>query len=128
MKKLRIWLVDSDPVDSLIIKEMLEINELSREVKLFLSHEDALDKLQGTEPLYVPDVIISENNQPYINAWEFLKKAKELNISLLKTQFHIISNAIISQDFEIFKKIKGMTSIRRKPVRLDDLIHIARKP
>ncbi|PQJ31662.1 hypothetical protein BST92_06860 [Nonlabens arenilitoris] len=76
MKTSKIWIIDDNPIDSYVIKTMLELNELSKDIHVFSNNKEALksleelDKSDSTDSIH----IITENKTNAVNGWKLIKK------------------------------------------------------
>ncbi len=125
MNTSKIWIIDDNPIDSYVIKTMLEVNDLANNIEVFSDNKEALhnlDKLNSTD--YKESiVVITENKTNSVNGWDLItdmsEKKKDLNI-----KFHMTSELYSNKDFKEFKETEPLLSINKKPLRLDDLKNI----
>ncbi len=120
MEHPKIWIVDNDPIDSQIIKEMLEINELAKDVRLFHSNQEVLEEMNNSSK--VPEIIITENRTQQVNGWKLMEVARKKFQNTKNTSFHMVSNALTNTDLRAFKSSNLLKSLSKKPLRLDDLL------
>jgi|GEM_PF-6172348 len=120
MEHPKIWIVDNDPIDSQIIKEMLEINQLAKDVRLFHSNEEVLKAINSNSN--APEIIITENRTQNVNGWKLMEVARNKFRDTKKTSFHMVSSALTNTDLRAFKSSKLLKSLSKKPLRLDDLL------
>ncbi|EAS20837.1 response regulator [Nonlabens mediterrranea] len=129
MKTSKIWIIDDNPIDSYIVKTMLELNELSKDIHVFSNNKEALDSLEelNEDNSDGPIHIITENKTNAVNGWKLIKKMsnkfyeKKQKFNL---KFHMTSEKYTEDDFEKFEKTDPLCSINKKPLRLDHLINM----
>lgn len=124
MDNPQIWVVDNDPIDSQIIKEMLEVNQLAKNVRLFHSNQEVLEEIENGSN--APEIIITENRTNQVNGWKLMKAAREKFKSTKRTSFHMVSAALTNTDLRDFKASKLLKSLSKKPLRLDDLLDMVK--
>ncbi|MEO9953287.1 hypothetical protein [Nonlabens sp.] len=122
MTTSKIWIIDDNPIDSYVIKTMLEVNDLASNIEVFSDNKEAL---QNLDKLNITDskesiLVITENKTNAVNGWDLItdmsEKKKNLDI-----KFHMTSELYSNKDFKEFKVTKPLLSINKKPLRLDDL-------
>ncbi|MGJ8683181.1 MAG: response regulator [Nonlabens sp.] len=120
MKEPQIWIVDDNPVDSYVIKTMFEVNELSHDIQVFSTNEEALKKLDDlkNEDFNNSIHIITENKTTTVDGWNLVEEMSRKNKSL---KFHLSSENYNAQDLRKFKNTAAVHSLNVKPLRLDDL-------
>lgn len=123
MKKPQIWIIDDNPIDSYVIKTMLELNELAKEIHIFSNNKEALKKLDLLKSNDNSDSIhiITERKTSTVNGWKLIKKLSKQHENF---KFHMASEHYSEKDFKKFEGTEPLYSLNKKPLRLDDLIDI----
>lgn len=129
MKTSKIWIIDDNPIDSYVIKTMLELNELSKDIHVFSNNKEALksleelDKSDSTDSIH----IITENKTNAVNGWKLIKKVsnkiKEQK-GKLNLKFHMTSEKYSEKDLKKFAETAPLYSLNKKPLRLDHLVNM----
>ncbi|GAK92671.1 hypothetical protein JCM19298_3159 [Nonlabens ulvanivorans] len=129
MKTSKIWIIDDNPIDSYVIKTMLELNELSKDIHVFSNNKEALESIneldedESTGSIH----IITENKTNSVNGWKLIKKVsnkiKEQK-GKLNLKFHMTSEEYSEKDLKKFAKTEPLYSLNKKPLRLDHLINM----
>lgn len=120
MTQRSIWVVDNDPIDSQIIKEMLEVNQLAKDVRLFHSTDDVLQEIKKNE-VSLPEIIVTENRTDKVNGWRIMEETIKQHRAHTKVSFHMVSEVLSNHDIRAFKSSKWLKSLSKKPLRLDDI-------
>lgn len=123
MIKTQIWIIDDNPVDSYVIKTMLEINEIAKNIHVFTKNEEAIEQLnaQKNHDSNSPIHIITENKTNFVDGWSLVEEVLKVNKNV---KFHISSEKYDAQDLRKFKNTSSVLSLNVKPLRLDDLKNI----
>lgn len=123
MIKTQIWIIDDNPVDSYVIKTMLEINEIAKNIHVFTKNEEAIEQLnaQKISDSNSPIHIFTENKTNFVDGWNLVEEMLKVNKNV---KFHIISEKYDAQDLRKFKNTSSVLSLNVKPLRLDDLKNI----
>lgn len=128
MNNSRIWIIDDNPIDSYVIKTMLELNELAKDIHIFSNNEEAiasLDQLNNDHQDAI--LVITENKTSAVNGWNLMKKlSKKISErkNNLKLKFHMTSENYSKKDLKKFQETEPLRSMNKKPLRLDQLIEI----
>ena len=129
MNYSKIWIIDDNPIDSYVVKTMLELNELAKDIHMFSNNEEAIAGLDLLEMENYHDsvLIITENKTRLVNGWNLIKemsKKNGKNNNHLQLQFHMTSDNYSDKDLKEFEKTEPLQSLNKKPLRLGQLIHI----
>ncbi|WP_405378740.1 hypothetical protein [Nonlabens sp. Asnod3-A02] len=122
MTTSKIWIIDDNPIDSYVIKTMLEVNDLANNIEVFSDNKEALKNLDQLNTTNSKEsiLVITENKTNAVNGWDLItdmsEKKKDLDI-----KFHMTSELYSNKDFKEFKATEPLLSINKKPLRLDDL-------
>lgn len=122
MTTSKIWIIDDNPIDSYVIKTMLEVNDLATDIQVFSDNNEALsnlDKLNSTNSKE-SILVITENKTNAVNGWKLITDMSEKKRNL-DIKFHMTSELYSNKDFKEFKATEPLLSINKKPLRLDDL-------
>ncbi|MEP0480113.1 MAG: hypothetical protein ABJD23_07860, partial [Nonlabens sp.] len=91
MTTSKIWIIDDNPIDSYVIKTMLEVNDLASNIEVFSDNKEAL---QNLDKLNITDskesiLVITENKTNAVNGWDLItdmsEKKKNLDIKFHMT-------------------------------------------
>jgi len=92
MNKIKILLVDDDPINNFILKNKFNIDK-SVELLIYESPEDAIDFLKNKGKSEI-DIILLDINMPVMDGWNFLTEMDYIN-SYQKVIF--VTSSIIAE-------------------------------
>lgn len=119
---IKILIVEDNPGDIRLIKEILKEKHLNNNIKVAKDGEIALKILFNKEKRYRPDLILLDLNLPKIDGRELLTKIKE-NEQLKCTPVVILTTSTAEEDIiETYKK--HANSYITKPMDLDQFIEV----
>jgi len=127
MRSSKVWIIDDNPVDSYVIKTMLELNELAKDIHIFSNNEEAIASLDKLNKINSNDsiLIITENKTNAVNGWSLMEQLSEKvskNKNDLKLKFHMTSEKYSENDLKKFEETGPLQSLNKKPLRLGQLI------
>jgi len=91
MKKLKLLLIEDDPLDVISVRRSLIELSSDVELKVASNGSEALTILTAAQPVFVPDIILLDLNMPRMNGLEFLssirqhKDLKNINVFIMTT-------------------------------------------
>lgn len=114
-----VLIVDDSPTSQMIIQRCIEMTGV--EVDSFLFAENGIDGLATLDDNTV-DLIITDINMPKMDGMTFIKLLK--NKSVTANIPIIITSSIADGSLEIEMKKLGITSIIKKPISPEKLMHV----
>ena len=125
MKK-HIFIIDDDPISTIILKKNLELVSIYQEIETFNNGKDALNCLEKEHLKNEKYVIFLDLNMPEMNGWEFLNKVEHL-ISSQNTTIYLLTSSINEADMEKAKQFSLIEKYLSKPISKEVLIEIKEK-
>ena len=125
-----ILIADDDADDRMMIKEALEENNFSHDMRFVQDGEELLDYLHQrgkylTEKVLRPNLIILDLNMPKVDGRETLSQIKS-NVNLKRIPVIVLTTSRAEEDI-IRTYDLGVNSFICKPVRYNDLVIVARE-
>jgi two-component system response regulator len=125
-----ILIADDDADDRMMIKEALEENSFSHDMRFVEDGEELLDYLHQrgkylTEKVVRPNLIILDLNMPKVDGREALSQIKS-NVNLKRIPVIVLTTSRAEEDI-IRTYDLGVNSFICKPVRYNDLVIVARE-
>jgi two-component system response regulator len=125
-----ILIADDDADDRMMIKEALEENNFSHDMRFVQDGEELLDYLHQrgkylTEKVLRPNLIILDLNMPKVDGREALSQIKS-NVNLKRIPVIVLTTSRAEEDI-IRTYDLGVNSFICKPVRYNDLVIVARE-
>lgn len=126
MMKLKVVLVDDDPVVLYLHQVLLKRSGLPSEVFSFRNGREALDFLSYEEEPLEPILVLLDINMPVMNGWEFLDAIQKHKG---KEQFFVgvVSSSINSQDLTTSRKYCQVIDYLEKPVSKEAIQRLQKK-
>ncbi len=125
MKK-HIFIIDDDPISTIILKKNLELVSIYQEIETFNNGKDAFNHLEKEHLKNEKYVIFLDLNMPEMNGWEFLNKAEQL-ITSQNTTIYLLTSSINKADMERAKQFPLIKKYLSKPISKEVLIEIKEK-
>lgn len=125
MKK-HIFIIDDDPISTIILKKNLELVSIYQEIETFNNGKDALNCLEKEHLKNEKYVIFLDLNMPEMNGWEFLNKVEHL-ISSQNITIYLLTSSINEADMEKAKQFSLIEKYLSKPISKEVLIEIKEK-
>ena len=125
-----ILIADDDADDRMMIKEALEENNFSHDMRFVEDGEELLDYLHQrgkylTEKVLRPSLIILDLNMPKIDGREALSQIKS-NVNLKRIPVIVLTTSRAEEDIVRTYDL-GVNSFICKPVRYNDLVIVTRE-
>ena len=125
-----ILIADDDADDRMMIKEALEENNFSHDMRFVEDGEELLDYLHQrgkylTEKVLRPNLIILDLNMPKIDGREALSQIKS-NVNLKRIPVIVLTTSRAEEDIVRTYDL-GVNSFICKPVHFNDLVIVARE-
>lgn len=94
-----LWLVEDDPISTLIIKKVIEKEQRIAKLRCFSNGQEAW--LALLEEQVKPNVILLDLNMPVMDGWDFLDRVQKQAPKYCKfLNIYILSSSISSEDQE----------------------------
>ena len=125
-----ILIADDDADDRMMMKEALEENNFSHDMRFVEDGEELLDYLHQrgkylTEKVLRPNLIILDLNMPKIDGREALSQIKS-NVNLKRIPVIVLTTSRAEEDIVRTYDL-GVNSFICKPVRYNDLVIVTRE-
>jgi CheY-like chemotaxis protein len=91
--KLEVIIIDDDKILRKVLKRIIQICNLSKEVLEFENGEDALAYFSSENYNSKKAIIFLDINMPRINGWEFLQGMKKQNL-LQNKEIYLLTSSI----------------------------------
>lgn len=115
-------IIDDDKIYVNLVKKVIEIKKLSRNLIIFKNGKEALEyfkPIPGTTQSNMPDIIFLDLNMPVMDGWEFLSEfVKIKNNFNKKITLYVVSSSIDPRDLERAKSFNMVTDYLIKPIEL----------
>lgn len=120
--------VDDDPINNLLCKEVIKSEFPDAEVKTFIEPEKGLDYIKATftTPYDSKTILFLDINMPTMTGWEFMEQFETFD-SIIKDQFriYILSSSVNPTDIDRAHANEYVIEYLEKPLSfeiLDSLI------
>ena len=116
-------IIDDDKIYVNLVKKIIEIKQLSKNLLIYKNGKEALDSFKSimhnmTEER-LPEIIFLDLNMPVMDGWEFLNEfVKIKNNFNKKITLYVVSSSIDPRDLERAKSINMVTDYLIKPIEL----------
>jgi CheY-like chemotaxis protein len=116
-------IIDDDKIYVNLVKKIIEIKKLSKNLLIFKNGMEALDHfkliLENATEEKLPDIIFLDINMPIMGGWEFLNEfIKIKNNFEKKITLYVVSSSIDPRDLERAKSFNLVTDYLIKPIEL----------
>ncbi|WP_424492592.1 response regulator [Salinimicrobium sp. GXAS 041] len=116
-------IIDDDKIYVNLVKKIIEIKKLSRNLIIFKNGKEALEYfrsiLENLNQNRLPDIIFLDLNMPIMDGWEFLSEfVKIKNNFQKKITLYVVSSSINPRDLERAKSFNMVTDYLIKPIEL----------
>lgn len=116
-------IIDDDKIYVNLVKKIIEIKKLSKNLLIFKNGKEALDHfkliLENATEDVLPDIIFLDINMPVMDGWEFLNEfIKIKNNFEKKITLYVVSSSIDPRDLERAKSFNLVTDYLIKPIEL----------
>ena len=116
-------IIDDDKIYVNLVKKIIEIKKLSKNLLIFKNGREALDNfkliLENATEDVLPDIIFLDINMPVMDGWEFLNEfIKIKNNFEKKITLYVVSSSIDPRDLERAKSFNLVTDYLIKPIEL----------
>jgi CheY-like chemotaxis protein len=128
MKKVKVMIVEDDPMVSFLHKALIVKRDISSSPKDFMNGMEALDFIlddykKDQEAFYL---ILLDINMPIMNGWEFLEALKDCEVAK-RTEVVIVTSSPDRDDREKAKSFDLVTDYLEKPlINFEPVIKIKR--
>lgn len=125
-------IIDDDKIYVNLVKKIIEIKKLSKNLLIFKNGKEALDYFK---PIFenltedsLPDIIFLDLNMPVMDGWEFLGEfVKIKNNFNKKIVLYVVSSSIDPRDLDRAKSFELVTDYLIKPIALKEFEKIFKK-
>ena len=116
-------IIDDDKIYVNLVKKIIEIKKLSKNLLIFKNGREALDHfkliLENATEDVLPDIIFLHINMTVMEGWEFLNEfIKIKNNFEKKITLYVVSSSIDPRDLERAKSFNLVTDYLIKPIEL----------
>ncbi|UBZ08288.1 response regulator [Salegentibacter mishustinae] len=116
-------IIDDDKIYVNLVKKIIEIKKLSKNLLIFKNGREALDHfkliLENATEDVLPDIIFLDINMPVMDGWEFLNEfIKIKNNFEKKITLYVVSSSIDPRDLERARSFNLVTDYLIKPIEL----------
>lgn len=116
-------IIDDDKIYVNLVKKIIEIKHLSRNLIIFKNGKEALDYfrpiLENLSEDRLPDIIFLDLNMPVMDGWEFLNEFIKIKNSFSKKiTLYVVSSSINPRDLERARSFNLVTDYLIKPIEL----------
>ena len=122
MQKFKfVMLIDDNDLDTLINKKILQIMDVTEEIKSFSNGLEAINSFRLLNQIeLLPDLILLDLNMPTMDGFEFMKQYKKLPTSIQKGKIVILSSSNDPKDLKMSSEL-GCVDYIIKPLTTDKL-------
>lgn len=119
--KMKIWLIDDDPIFNLINKRLLIKYRPEWEIHSYTEAQKALQDLEFN-PSVKPDIIFLDINMPEMDGWEFLDEVSKKDL-LSKNDCMVLmhTSSIDTNDFDRAQQYELVKEYTLKPMEWEVL-------
>jgi CheY-like chemotaxis protein len=125
-EKVKILLVDDDPIVILLQKKLMEKAGLTDEVETFSNGEDAIAYLIKNVGKHDDYLMFLDINMPGLSGWDVLDTLGEMELSANLTVI-IITSSIEQAEKEKSKTYKEVMDFWIKPFSINDFLNLKNK-
>ncbi len=115
------YVIEDDPITSLIIKRSLVKSEIFNQIQTFEEGTEALAKLEAH--VEQPNIILMDLNMPIMDGWSFLDALKQ-HVNLSDIPVIIMSSSIDPADAARAKTYQNVKGFFDKPISQDLITHL----
>ncbi|WP_347159845.1 response regulator [Pontibacter chitinilyticus] len=124
---MKIFLIDDDSL-SLFLTQRLLMLEGFKDIRTFLSAEEALEFLASSSVEEIPDVVLLDLNMPGMSGWEFLDALPPLDSKLRgKFSLYILTSSLDVSDTAKSQEYSIVSGLIHKPITPEDIKMIAQQ-
>lgn len=118
---LKIWLIDDDEVESLIVASMLKRYKEDIVLRPFDSGQEALEALELCSERNCPDLILLDLLMPIMDGFQFLDLYEQTFSEAFVTEIAILTSSSFKEDQKKAEQYSAVTAFIRKPLMLTQL-------
>jgi CheY-like chemotaxis protein len=116
-------IIDDDKIYVNLVRKIIEIKKLSKNLIIFKNGREALEyfqkNLSSLSEDSLPEIIFLDLNMPIMDGWEFLNEFIKIKNELSKKiQLYVVSSSIDPRDLERAKSFNMVTDYLIKPIEL----------
>lgn len=116
-------IIDDDKIYVNLVRKIIEIKKLSKNLIIFKNGREALEYFQKNLSSFsedsLPEIIFLDLNMPVMDGWEFLNEFIKIKNELSKKiQLYVVSSSIDPRDLERAKSFNMVTDYLIKPIEL----------
>ena len=116
-------IIDDDKIYVNLVRKIIEIKKLSKNLIIFKNGREALEyfqkNLSSISEDSLPEIIFLDLNMPVMDGWEFLNEFIKIKNELSKKiQLYVVSSSIDPRDLERAKSFNMVTDYLIKPIEL----------
>ncbi|MGY5845849.1 response regulator [Salegentibacter sp. HM20] len=116
-------IIDDDKIYVNLVRKIIEIKKLSKNLIIFKNGREALEyfqkNLSSLSEDSLPEIIFLDLNMPVMDGWEFLNEFIKIKNELSKKiQLYVVSSSIDPRDLERAKSFNMVTDYLIKPIEL----------
>ena len=126
MKKIKeIWVIEDDPITSLLIRKLIERAQFAQTTVAFHNGKLPIQQMRKRreDGLDFPDLIMLDINMPVMDGWEFLDHYIA-EFSEIKLPIIIMTSSIDTNDVKKSKAYECIKGYYYKPVTMDNFNQI----
>lgn len=125
--KMKIFLIDDDPLSIFLTQHLLNLEELEN-IQTFLWAKDALAFLKNCTNEEIPAIIFLDLNMPDMSGWEFLDELVPLEPKLRgKCRIYILTSSLETSDNIRSQEYSLVYGLIHKPLSPEDIKLITQK-
>lgn len=127
---MKIWLVDDDEIEELLVSSMLERLDKGIELRSFYDGSEAWEAIQTLSCSDFPDLLLLDLSMPIMDGLEFLERyapkfgltsAQNQEQAEVQTEIIILTSSMLRQDEVKVRRYPFVTDYIIKPLMLTQL-------